>query len=107
MPQEPMYIEEVSSTKLQTEFNNLRIQELADSGELKVVLKRNGHPKNPPEGEPVCTHSQILYYYTLNGDPIAVVHRFLRPDGSIGASGKHDPKRIWLGNRVLFVRSRK
>jgi hypothetical protein len=48
-----------------------------------------------------------VYYYTQDGNPIAVVHQYLRPDGTIGASGRPDPKRLFLEDRILAVRSRR
>jgi len=35
-----------------------------------------------------------------------MVHQYLRPDGTIGSSGKPDPKRILVGNKLLAVRVR-
>jgi hypothetical protein len=46
-------------------------------------------------GEPFCTLSQRLLYRTVDGDRhVAQAHRYLRPDGSIGASGFVDPKMV-------------
>jgi hypothetical protein len=38
-----------------------------------------------------------------NGTLVADCHQYLRPDGSIGASGKPDPKRLRIGNVVYIV----
>jgi hypothetical protein len=37
-----------------------------------------------------------------DGRMVAEVHRYLRPDGTIGASGVPDPKRISFGG-TLYV----
>lgn len=38
--------------------------------------------------------SQILRYEDENGIEVAIVHRYLRQDGTLAASGLPDPKRI-------------
>jgi hypothetical protein len=38
------------------------------------------------------TLSQFIKFFAENGDPVLMVHQFLRPDGTIGASGLPDPK---------------
>lgn len=75
------------------------------NGELLTRLKRNSHCKNPPEGEPLCTHSQIEYYYARSGEPVAVVHQYRRPDGSLAGSGQPDPKCIFLPDKTISVKA--
>lgn len=87
-------------------FNNSQIFDQVQSGQLDAITKRSSHPENPPAGEPVCTRSQIVYYYTKDGKPVAIVHQYLRPDGTIGASGRPDPKRLFLADRIISVRSK-
>jgi len=58
-----------------------------------------------PIDEPICTYSQIVYYYDNTRRLVAIVHQYLRPDGTIGASGKPDPKRIYLKNKTIAVKS--
>jgi hypothetical protein len=54
-------------------------------------------------GFPVGTRSQTVYY--MRGQTrIAVVHQFLLPDGTLGASGLPDPKWLRDGTRILAVR---
>jgi len=48
----------------------------------------------------------MLIYWTQNGQPLALVHQYLRPNGTIGGSGQPDPKRILVGNKLLAVRVR-
>jgi hypothetical protein len=38
--------------------------------------------------------SVMLSYHDENGDEVARVHQYERPDGSIAASGRPDPKRL-------------
>lgn len=97
-------IEWVTKTKIRQQFNKSHIVEQAQSGQLYAYVKRSSHPNSPPPGEPYCTHSQILFYYTLTGQPIAVAHQYLRPDGTIGGSGRPDPKRLFLANKIMAVK---
>lgn len=52
-------------------------------------------------GQPRGTKSQIVAYINSNGDQIALVHQYLKPDGTLGGSGKPDPKEL-LEGEVLF-----
>jgi hypothetical protein len=38
----------------------------------------------------------MISYRNKTNDEIARAHRYLRPDGSLGLSGKPDPKRVIL-----------
>lgn len=60
-------------------------------------------PKKLPDSEPPGTQSQIVYYYNDKNQPVAIVHQYLRPDGTIGASGLPDPKRVFLSDRIIYV----
>ena len=51
--------------------------------------------------EPTCTRSQMISYRSQDSNEIARVHQYLRPDGSIGARGKPDPKRLFEGG-ILY-----
>ena len=93
----------VSSNIIRQHFNDSQMFERAESGEFVTHVTRDSH--RAPRGEPFCTKSQIAYYYSQGGDPVAVVHQYLRPDGTIGASGRPDPKRVFLEDRILAVRS--
>ncbi len=57
-----------------------------------------------PRNEPPCTRSQLLIYWTGQREPIALVHRYLRPDGSLGAGGQPDPKRVVVGDIVYATK---
>ncbi|MER3485577.1 MAG: hypothetical protein C4345_06035 [Chloroflexota bacterium] len=82
-------------------FNDGEYWERAKRGELITVLRRNGHPTAPIAGEPYCTRSQILEYWTTDYQKIAIVHQHLRPDGTLGLSGRPEPK-ILIINGVFF-----
>ncbi len=107
-PSDETKVEWVSKDIIRQIFNERGIFKKVKTGELTTHVKRNSHPTNPPPaGEPICTWSQIVYYYTQEGEPVAIVHQFLRPDGTIGASGLPDPKRIFIEGRVISTRTEK
>lgn len=56
-----------------------------------------------PGSQSECTWSQMIAYYDANNYRVALVHQYLRPDGRIGASGLHDPKRVYYDGRVYFI----
>ena len=43
-----------------------------------------------------------MRHYDRESGPVVFVHEFVLPDGSLGASGKPDPKRIWLKKEILY-----
>lgn len=46
----------------------------------------------------------MISYRDANGNEIARVHQYLRPDGTLGASGKPDPKPLMV-NGVVYIYS--
>jgi hypothetical protein len=95
-------VRQLSAPDLCERFNEGGYQQLAESGELQSRLLKDGHPAPPRSGDPLCTRSQTLAYINAEGEKVAVVHRYLRPDGSLGASGRPDPKRLFEDG-VLYV----
>ncbi|MGI8553741.1 MAG: hypothetical protein ACR2PL_23570 [Dehalococcoidia bacterium] len=91
----------VSAAELRHLFNHGRYWERAKSGELQERALRSGHPSPPRAPEPLCTRSMIIAYIDTRGVKVAIVHQYLRPDGTIGASGRPDPKRL-LMNGILY-----
>jgi hypothetical protein len=77
-------------------FNELEPWELVSQG----ILREKVMSENPPKPgiaakEPPGTVSQIIRYIDRKtGRSVAIAHRYLHPDGSIGASGRPDPKRV-------------
>ena len=83
-------------------FNRARYWERLRAGEFSAVIKRSAHPAPPSSGQPHCTHSQSVYYIDLaSGAEVARVHQYLRPDNTIGGSGKPDPKRL-VQNGIMY-----
>jgi hypothetical protein len=57
--------------------------------------------------EPGPIRSQMVSYRDKNNQEIARVHQFLRPDGSIAASGMPDPKRLMEGGVLYRLEKKK
>jgi len=102
---DPLPAEEVTADIIRRVFNEGQYYQRALDGEFQMRVVRNQHCEKPPPGEPTCTHSQIVYYYSQGGDAIAVVHQYRRPDGTLGGSGKPDPKSLQTATRRLWTRS--
>jgi len=105
MPPDQLPVEFVSNHIIRQEFNQQQIIERVKEGKVVAHLKRNSHLAHPPQGEPYCTNSQIIYYYERTGGLLAVAHQYYRPDATLGGSGKPDPKRLVLEDKILAVRS--
>jgi hypothetical protein len=82
-------------------FNERKVWERAQTGELRERLHTEGHPSPRRSGEPACTRSQIIGYYDQRGRQVAIAHQYLRPNDSIGGSGRPDPKRLYADG-VLY-----
>ncbi len=88
-------------TELRAVFNRERYWERAKGGELTSVLMKDRHPSLSKAKEPFCTKSQMVSYRDGAGNEVVRVHQYLRPDGTLGASGRPDPK-LLLMNGVLY-----
>jgi hypothetical protein len=49
----------------------------------------------------------LISYRTLAGEELARAHRYIGPDGKIGASGKPDPKRVYKDGKLYRIKSKK
>jgi hypothetical protein len=90
----------VDARTLRQMFNDGQYWERLQAGQLVGVVGASRHPG--PSFEPFCTFSQIVRYYTPTQERVAVVHQYLRPDGTIGGSGRPDPKAISTGG-ILYI----
>lgn len=93
-------------TALRQLFDHTDYWERAEKGEYhKVVI---GKHKPDSKNEPAGTESQIISIRREDGFEIARIHAYVRPDGSLGASGKPDPKIVYdePGN-VLYMQEKK
>ncbi len=83
----------VTAAEIRRLFNVGRYTARVESGELRrYILKCNPAPERA--GQVPGARSQFIAYVDLKGNHAVKVHRYLRPDGTIGASGLEDPK--WL-----------
>ena len=76
------------------------IERRVSAGELTVIILRS-HSASSLLGMPRGTVSQLIAYVDQAGKTIAKTHRYLKPDGSLGASGRADPKALIRGD-VLY-----
>jgi len=88
--------------RLRQLFNDGEYWQRAQYGDLFQTVEAEGHPSPPISGEPFCTYSQIVAYRDDHGHQVARVHQYLRPDGSIGLSGRPDPQ-LLLEDGVLYI----
>jgi len=74
-------------------FNDGQYVDRAKRGELNVRRTANNHMEGQrPANCPYCTYTQeYIYVDPASNDEVARVHQYLRPDGTLGASGKQDP----------------
>ena len=91
----------VSPIELRKMFEDERIIARELAGELTFHIKHSRIPNPPPDFEPPGTESQEVYWRDRTGEKIATAHRYLRPDKTIGASGKEDPK-VLLIDGVIY-----
>lgn len=101
----PRRSQRITSAELREIFNRDRLWERAQSGEFAEQVLRAGHPAPALSGEPHCTQSQIVAYLLPDGTKVATVHQYMRPDGTLGASGRPDPKALVKDGVLYFATS--
>ena len=99
-PQDVVWVE---PDVLRNHFNTTDLAGQVERGELIEGLWKDRHLQRP-RNEPTCTRSQMLIYWTERREPIALVHQYVRPDGSLGASGRPDPKVVVVGDTVYATK---
>lgn len=98
----PYPIRRVTEWELRAIFNSAGYLERAERCELTIIVLEQRHPALPLANEPVCTWSRSYSWRDkVTDDEIARVHQYDRPDGTIGLSGRPDPKRV-LRDGVLY-----
>ena len=79
-------------------------------GYERAIIEKRARAGTPykddpgPSHEPAGTRSQVVPYF-IKGVKIALCHQYLRPDGTVGASGLPDPKLAQYRGQVLFCHS--
>lgn len=94
----------MSAANIRAAFNKGQYYQKAQRGELTITTLRESHVRRPVPGDPPCTMSQALIYRDSAGQFVALVHQYLRPDGTLGASGQPDPKRLKVEDVMLAVK---
>lgn len=90
----------VTEQRIRELFNKGQYWARARNGEFTLDYIYN-KPAPPQAGQVPGTKSQIIAYINSNGDQIALVHQYLQPNGSLGGSGKPDPK-LLLEGQILY-----
>lgn len=101
MSTNPLPVIRITSEEMRRKFNDLQFPERVAHGEIHEVITRDAHPSPQKADEPDCTRSQEISYRDQDGNELARAHRYLRPDGEIGASGLPDPKRLRQGDTLF------
>jgi hypothetical protein len=82
----------VSEAELRRRFAAGDYLNRAARGEFGCCLATSNPARSPDE--PLGTRTVVVSYVDESLNRIFMVHFYLRPDGTIGGSGKPDPK--WL-----------
>jgi hypothetical protein len=92
----------VTQAEIQKIFNEEGYLDQVTSNAYNAAVIESKHRTPPKSKMPFCTHSQRVEYRDKKlGERIAVCHRYLMPNGKLGASGLPDPK-ILLHNDVVY-----
>jgi hypothetical protein len=83
----------VSEEELRRLFNEGRYYERMLAKEFRTEIVRE-NPRRRGDRRIRKTRSQIVEYWDEFGVRVAVVHQYRKSDGSLGASGRPDPKRL-------------
>lgn len=99
-----MRIKTVPRSTIREKFNEGPLLQQIEKGELVEKMLRDKVLKSPKSYQgPTGTRTQYIRYTDSNGTLIVEFHRFLRPDGTLGATGKPDPKKLRVGKELWVV----
>ena len=109
-------VEWVSEAIIRHEFNSREFEARTEAGEFERRLENyNKHLKPyarrkinlmwPDNPATKCTRSQMISYRTQDGDIVALAHRLIREDSTLAASGRPDPKRLYIDGRLIAIRA--
>jgi len=91
----------VEPNEISERFNESGLFERVLRGELETVLEDDRFVRDEV-GLPQGARSQMVWYLGPDGQKLVLVHQYLLPDGSIGGSGRPDPKRMILDDEVIY-----
>lgn len=93
----------VNADEVRRLFNEADYWGRTQTGEFWEQVVYEGKPSKS-SGQTTGTVSQRIVYTDQNGNHVATVHQYIKPDGSLGGGGKPDPKRVRIGN-TLYITS--
>lgn len=82
-------------------FNVSDLFERVVRGDLRMVLEADRSVR-AEVGLPEGSRSQMVWYLSQEGKKLALVHQYLLPDGTIGGSGRPDPKQMILDDEIIY-----
>jgi hypothetical protein len=91
----------ISERDLRDKFNN---NEGGYPSKIATLLKRTIYNElaSPKSSQVPGTRSIVDRYYNEAGQPVMTLHHFLKPDGTLGGSGKMDPKELLVDGTIYF-----
>lgn len=106
MPPDNPSIVRVTRKRIREIFNNSQHYTSIEDGEyLEQVLSDSAVTPDKARALncPPATRSQYVRYYDTNRRWMVDVHRYLKPDGTLAASGEPDPYRVNMGDAIFTV----
>ncbi|HXN05449.1 MAG TPA: hypothetical protein VN944_00120 [Nitrospiria bacterium] len=101
----PIEIKYISKTIIRQLFNNSDYPSKIGGGNLislEICDREISKPRAIEIGEPFGTRFQLIRYFEA-GNWVVEVAQYLRPNGTIGASGMQDPKRLRIGDIIYII----
>jgi len=99
-----MRIKTVSKAIICKKFNEGPLPRQIKEGKLVKVMLRDKVIKSPKKFQgPRGTRTQYIRYTDKNGRILVEIHQYLRPNGTLGASRKQDPKKLRVGNLFWVI----
>lgn len=92
----------VTPAELRERFNDAGLFERASAGELLQIVEREG-PAPDALQMPDGTVSRTVWYVDADLQKLALVHEYRLPDGTVGASGLPDPKRMVVDDEIWLA----
>lgn len=83
-------------------FNESNITERAEREEVRVTYRKLPRRAPASAGQAPGAVTELLEYFLPDGTSIALAHQYRNPDGTIGASGRPDPKLLRTDVEILI-----
>jgi len=93
----------ISENELRGKFNGNEGGYPARRASLKV-RRVYDEPASPRSNQEPGTRSIVDSYYDDDDQKVMTLHYFLRPDGTLGGSGRPDPKEL-LVDGIMYYKS--